>query len=167
MDAWNSFQNGWQQLFAQAPTMTVAGSQEIDDTSTESENSVAYRTRFAGMAHEEENAETGPLFYSYDVGSVHVIVLSSYSPSSIIEPLSPQTLFLIQDLNETVHRRKMTPWVIVAMNAPMYTTAQRLVGTEDVLHTAGEAMRRNYENIFLAYRVNAVFSAGVSWRARL
>ena len=53
---------------------------------------VPFKTRFGGMPYSSPAyVDSGALFYSYDVGGVHVIVLCAYSDYS---DTSPQTVRL-------------------------------------------------------------------------
>ena len=65
--------------------------------------------------------ETSHLFYSYEVGPAHVIVLhyADYGPDT------DQMAFVRQDLSEV--DRERTPWVLVITHRPMYVAKRNTV----------------------------------------
>ena len=101
------------------------------------------------MPYCEGCAETGALFYSYEVGGVHVVALSAYED---ISPDSVQTKFLEADLAAVDRAR--TPWVVCAWHPPVYNS-----NTKHYLEH--EAFRVAYEPILLAARVNIVVTGHV------
>ena len=90
----------------------------------------------------------GNAFYSFTHGLVKVLVLSSYSDTSVG---SIQYNWLEKEL-DSIDRSK-TPWVIVIMHTQFYTT---FLAHNDELQTT--IMREAMEPLFLKYKVNLVFS---------
>lgn len=84
----------------------------------------------------------GTMYYSYEAGGVHFVLLSSYSP---ISPGSPQYDWLVNDLASV--DRKTTPWLVAALHAPWYNSnshhqgegepAQFQTHAEPLLYNAG------------------------------
>ena len=107
---------------------------------------IPFKTRWGGMPYASPiNDDSGALWYSYNVGGVHVIVLCAYADFSAT---SPMVIFLKNDLAAV--NRSITPWVIAVWHPPWYNT-----NTKHYLD--GDSMRRAIEPMLLAYRVNAVF----------
>ena len=75
----------------------------------------AYAARYASMP--SKGSPDGPLYYSYEVGPAHVIVLASFFTFT---QGSPQYAFLQKDL-AAIDRSK-TPWVITLIHAPWYNS---------------------------------------------
>ena len=70
----------------------------------------AFKVRFGGMPFPPAAAvEAGALFFSYNVGNVHIIVLCPYAD---VSAASAQTAFLSADLAAV--DRSVTPWVVVS-----------------------------------------------------
>jgi len=90
----------------------------------------------------------GNAFYSFNYGLAHVVVLSSYSDTSVG---SVQYQWLIGEL-EKIDRLK-TPWLIVMMHTQFYTTFE---GHKGELETT--IMRKSMEPLFVKHNVNLVFS---------
>ena len=75
----------------------------------------AYQARFAAMP--AGGRADGPLYYSYEVGPAHVIVLASFF---VYSEGSAQYTWLQADLAK-VDRAK-TPWLLVLIHAPWYNS---------------------------------------------
>ncbi|GAB4836807.1 Bifunctional purple acid phosphatase 26 [Ancistrocladus abbreviatus] len=90
-----------------------------------------------------------PLWYAVHRASAHIIVLSSYSP---FVKYTPQWRWLQQELRGV--NREKTPWLIVLMHAPIYSS--------NLAHyMEGESMRAVFESWFVHYRVDFVFAGHV------
>lgn len=93
----------------------------------------------------------GNSFYSFESGSAHIIYLNPYSNTNYT---SQQYNWLNNNL-ATVNRNN-TPWVIVVMHCPWYSSnVKHYADTQTVL------MRESMENLFYEYNVNIVFSGHV------
>ena len=68
---------------------------------------VPYKVRRARAMPFVESGSSDPLYYSFDVGGVHFVMLSSYSDYS---PLSAQHAWLRRDLSRVNHTR--TPFIV-------------------------------------------------------
>jgi hypothetical protein len=139
-NVWDTWQNYFDPVASQLPIMVNAGNHEL----TNEPGFVAFKTRFGAMPYTPAFEDSANLFYSFEVGAMHVIVLSSFSDFSAS---SVQTFFLESDLKKV--NRTRTPWLFVAFHAPLYNS-----NTNHYLQK--EAMREAYEPTLLAYRVNAV-----------
>jgi hypothetical protein len=93
----------------------------------------------------------GNSFYSFDTGSAHIIYLNPYSTT---DPNSNQYKWLEEDL-QTVDR-KLTPWVIVVMHCPWYSSNVDHYGEKQTV-----LMRGDMEPLFYKYRVNIAFMGHV------
>lgn len=84
------------------------------------------------------------LWYSYDFGPVHFVVMSTehdYFPGS------PQYEFLSADM--AMVDRSVTPWMIFGGHRPFYTSSQQGSGSGTVTH-----LRETFEPLFLRYGVD-------------
>lgn len=91
----------------------------------------------------------GNAFYTYEHGLAQIIVLSSFSDTSVD---SVQYDWLVDVLDNGVDRTA-TPWLIVAFHAPWYTTFRGHVN-----ESAAQIMRKAMEPLFQQYGVNLVVS---------
>lgn len=92
---------------------------------------------------------TSPLWYAIRRASAHIIVLSSYSAYG---KYTPQWAWLQDELKRV--NRKVTPWLIVLMHAPLYNS-------NTAHYMEGEGMRAVLETSFLKYKVDIVFAGHV------
>jgi len=106
----------------------------------------AYSARYAGMP---ATTSDGALYYSYEVGGAHVIVLASFF---VYSEGSAQYNWLVADLKAI--DRSRTPWVFVIVHAPWYTS-------NTVHPTDGQLMRETLEPMLHDAKVNAVFAGHV------
>lgn len=93
--------------------------------------------------------EGGNSYYQYRQGLAHLIVLNSYTNTSVG---SPQYLWL-QDVLEQQVDRTITPWLIIAFHAPFYSTFR---GHNHEINP--QIMNEAMEPLFVQYQVNMVFS---------
>ena len=110
---------------------------------------ISFKTRFGGMPYCEGCADSGALFYSYEVGPLHVLALSAYEDLS---PESLQTRFLEADLAAV--NRTRTPWVLTCWHPPVYNSNEKH-------YLEHEAFRLAYEPLLLAARVNIAMTGHV------
>ncbi|KAK9715153.1 hypothetical protein RND81_06G146300 [Saponaria officinalis] len=90
-----------------------------------------------------------PLWYAVRRASAHIIVLSSYSP---FVKYTPQWMWLRDELKRV--NREETPWLIVLMHVPLYSS-------NDVHFMEGESMRLAFEKWFVHFKVDLVFAGHV------
>ena len=128
------------------PVHVAAGNHEIENLF--GKEFVAYNARFQ-MPYLATYFDTSKnLFYSYNVGPAHVLVMCSYCNYSVG---SAHYDFVEADL-KTVDPG-MTPWTIVIVHAPWYNSNK-------VHRTEGVPMREVYEDMFRG-RVDFVFAGHV------
>lgn len=87
---------------------------------------------------------TSNLFWSQNVGPVHVLVLNSYVPYA---PGSPQYAFASADLQSV--NRTATPWLIVMHHTPVYHSYH-------IHFKDSECFRNAYEPLYLQFSVDFV-----------
>lgn len=90
----------------------------------------------------------GVFWYSYNMGNVHTVMLSSEHDLS---PNSEQYQWLEKDL--TLVNRTMTPWLIVESHRPMYNIEDIPANTK-----VGIGMRREFENLLAEHNVDLFLS---------
>merc|ERR1712146_427268 len=96
-------------------------------------------------------SDSGNLYYSFNIGPAHYIMLNSYMDFNHSDP---QYMWLEEDLRKV--DRTVTPWVVCNMHAPWYNS--------DVHHHdeyEETAMRASMEDLLHQYRVDFVFSGHV------
>lgn len=108
---------------------------------------LAYEKRFhTPSIFSESNT---PLYYSYEVAGLHIIMLGCYADFS---SKSEQYEWLEKDLAKV--DRSRTPWLIVGMHAPWYNS--------NVAHQGEmEGMRSTMESLLFQYGVDMVFAGHV------
>ncbi|EEF31627.1 Purple acid phosphatase precursor, putative [Ricinus communis] len=92
---------------------------------------------------------SSPLWYAIRRASAHIIVLNSYSP---FVRYTPQWLWLQQELKHV--NREETPWLIVVTHVPLYNS-------NEAHYMEGESMRAAFEEWFIEYKVDVIFSGHV------
>lgn len=113
----------------------------------ESEPFKPYKNRF--HVPYKASGSTSPLWYSIKRASAYVIVLSSYSAFG---KYTPQTKWLEEELPRV--NRSETPWLIVVMHSPLYSSYVHH-------YMEGEPMRTIYEPLLVQHKVDVVFSGHV------
>ena len=91
----------------------------------------------------------GVFWYSYDVGLVHTIMISS---EHSLEKTSRQYKWLEDDLKKV--DRDVTPWVIIESHRPMYMNEYQVFNIKVEI-----AMREEFEDLLITYDVD-LFLAG-------
>ena len=89
----------------------------------------------------------GNAFYSYRHGLAHIVALNSYTNASVG---SVQYTWLEAELRERFDRT-VTPWLLVAFHAPLYTTFVGHVNESEAVN-----MKKAMEPLFVKYGVNFV-----------
>ncbi|RHY41522.1 hypothetical protein DYB26_003123 [Aphanomyces astaci] len=146
-DAWGTFV---EPSTSAIPWMMAAGNHEIE-TSCQLTTFDAYQARYR-MPFHESGATRGNLFYSFDVASVHVVVLTPYIPTY---RASIQFKWAARDL-ERVDRR-VTPWIVVMMHGPWYSSNRAHQSNVEPQH----AMRKDMEELLFDHRVHVVLAGHV------
>ena len=98
--------------------------------------------------HESRNGTRNNLFYSFDVGSVHFVMLSSEHD---LGDGSAQLAWLAADLAAV--DRSRTPFVLVGLHRPVYTSTKLGIKLPE---TKGQ--QAALEPLLLQHRVSAVFA---------
>jgi len=142
-DRWDSWFQMMQPLFSNTLIMTLPGNHEMEIAGTQPQF-LAYTSRLRMPSQQQ-------LFYSYNYGSVHMVMLNSYMPFA---HGTPQHDFLRADLAAV--DRKVTPWLVVACHAPWYNSNRAHENeAEEVL------MRRAMEDLLYNHSVDLVFAGHV------
>jgi acid phosphatase type 7 len=174
LPSWESWLTQMQQpLFQSTPILIAAGNHELECDGRNFQIFQAYehyfRTpdhepptdwrpvpvsqRWQGCTHTSEELwsvyEGGNSYYQYRQGLAHLIVLNSYTNTSVG---SPQYQWLQHVLDHKVDRT-VTPWLIISFHCPLHTTF-RGHNHEINPQVMGDAM----EPLFVRYQVNMVFS---------
>ncbi|KAM7517226.1 hypothetical protein LguiA_006809 [Lonicera macranthoides] len=145
-DTWGRF---IERSAAYQPWIWTAGNHELDFVPDigETKPFKPYKHRFFTPYRASESTST--LWYSIKRASAYIIVMSSYSAYG---KYTPQYKWLTNELPKV--NRSETPWLIVLMHVPMYSTY--------VHHfMEGETMRVMYESWFVKYKVDVVFAGHV------
>ncbi|GAV60536.1 Metallophos domain-containing protein/Metallophos_C domain-containing protein [Cephalotus follicularis] len=146
---WDSWGRFIERSAAYQPWIWSAGNHEIEYMPNLGEVSPfkSYLHRFATpyVASKSSN----PLWYAVRRASAHIIVLSSYS--SYVK-YTPQWQWLREELKRV--DREKTPWLIVLMHVPIYSSNQ-------VHYMEGESMRAVFESWFVRSRVDFIFAGHV------
>ncbi|KAJ8555543.1 hypothetical protein K7X08_013039 [Anisodus acutangulus] len=145
-DTWGRF---IERSAAYQPWIWTAGNHELDFVPEigESKPFVPYKHRFFTPYRASES--TSPLWYSIKRASAYIIVMSSYSAFGTY---TPQWKWLKNEFPKV--NRSETPWLIVLMHCPMYSSYVHH-------YMEGETMRVIYEPWFVKYKVDVVFAGHV------
>ncbi|GLD98269.1 hypothetical protein PINS_up006966 [Pythium insidiosum] len=125
----------------------------------------AFNSRFRMPSSELSSARN--MWYSFDQGDVHFIVLSSETnrTTSLHGPtandtsaMTEQLMWLRNDLQQAQDNRREVPWIVVAMHRPIYSV---LHVDPTTLELTGDALRLQhaFEEIFVQFSVDVVVSA--------
>eukprot|EP00931_Biecheleriopsis_adriatica_P011977 TRINITY_DN113079_c0_g1_i1.p1 TRINITY_DN113079_c0_g1~~TRINITY_DN113079_c0_g1_i1.p1 ORF type:complete len:513 (-),score=78.93 TRINITY_DN113079_c0_g1_i1:216-1754(-) len=144
--AWDTFGRLSEPLLSDVPGAFGGGNHEV---SASMESWANFWPRYGWPSSDRSNSETF-MWFSYDTGLAHVIMLCSYCDAS---RESLQYAWLEQDLKAV--NRSITPWVVVAAHVPWYSTNYH--------HDMSEAafMRNAMEDLIYAAKVDVVFSGHV------
>jgi acid phosphatase type 7 len=143
---WDAFGRLVSSLTSRVPMQVIEGNHE-EELAGGKPGFLAYKKRYAVPS--TSSASPSPLFYSYDLPSAHVVMLGTYADWG---PASPQRAWLAADL-ATVDRGR-TPWLLVGMHAPWYST--NTAHLDEV-----EAMRLSLEPLLLEHGADLVFTGHV------
>ena len=104
-------------------------------------------TPYCSPKNFQSEYDYGNSFYSFDTGLTHFIFLNGYTRT---DNNSNQYKWLLSDLKST--DRRITPWIIVVSNFPIYYNKQLENKTQILL------MKKSFEPIFFEYKVNLILS---------
>ncbi|KAL3812379.1 hypothetical protein ACJIZ3_013647 [Penstemon smallii] len=142
-DGWGRFM---QPLTSRIPMMVIEGNHEIEPQVANT-TFLSYVTRFSVPSNESGSGSN--LYYSFDAGGVHFIMLGAYVDYN---QNGNQYAWLQRDL-EKVDRDK-TPWLVASWHPPWYNSYSSH-------YQEFECMRLQMESILYQYRVDIVFSGHV------
>ncbi|WKY10666.1 hypothetical protein Q1695_002771 [Nippostrongylus brasiliensis] len=151
----DKFMNEFEPLLSRIPYMVVAGNHENDG-----ENFTNFQERF-WMPH---NGYHDNQFYSFDLGPVHWVALSTeyYGFYTTVGkgPVLTQYSWLNNDLASASANRHKTPWIVSYLHRPFYCSA---ASSDDCSSYDNSLIRVGYEDIpgleypFLKYGVDLGF----------
>ncbi|XP_024013759.1 purple acid phosphatase 21 [Eutrema salsugineum] len=146
---WDSFGRLMETLASTRPWMVTEGNHEIESYPIVEEHISfkAYNARWL-MPHVESLSHSN-LYYSFDTAGVHTVMLGSYTH---FDSRSDQYRWLQADLKKV--DRKTTPWLVVVMHTPWYSTNKAHEGE-------GESMRKAMERLFFLSHVDIVFAGHI------
>ncbi|QHO17226.1 Purple acid phosphatase [Arachis hypogaea] len=138
-DAWGRFM---EPLTSKIPMMVIEGNHEIEPQ-VDGITFKSYLTRFAVPA--EESGSKSNLYYSFDAGGIHFIMLGAYADYN---STGAQFAWLKQDLQSL--DRSVTPWLVAAWHPPWYNSYASH-------YQEFECMRFEMEALLYQYGVDIVF----------
>ncbi|KAJ7517584.1 hypothetical protein O6H91_21G030200 [Diphasiastrum complanatum] len=144
---WDSFGRMVEPLASRRPWMVTEGNHEIEEIPFFIAPFRSYNARW--LMPYAESGSTSNLFYSFEVGSAHVLMLGSYT-SYVLG--SPQYEWLQDDLAKV--DRSKTPWLIAVLHAPWYSSNWAHRGD-------GAAMMAAMEPLLKEARVDIVIAGHV------
>ncbi|XP_055833003.1 purple acid phosphatase 23 isoform X2 [Solanum dulcamara] len=142
-DGWGRFM---EPLISRVPMMVIEGNHEIEPQAA-GLTFQSYLTRFSVPS--KESGSNSNLYYSFDAGGVHFIMLGAYIDYN---HTSAQYSWLQHDLEKV--DRCVTPWLVASWHSPWYNSYSSH-------YQEFECMRQEMEEILYTYRVDIVFSGHV------
>ncbi|XP_044510305.1 purple acid phosphatase 2-like [Mangifera indica] len=142
-DTWGRFT---ERNAAYQPWIWTAGNHELDFVPDLGEQIPFKPYTYRYHVPYEASLSPSPLWYSIKRASAYIIVMSSYSAFG---KYTPQYEWL--ELEFPRVNRTETPWLIVLMHCPMYSSYVHH-------YMEGETMRVMYEPWFVEYKVDVVFA---------
>ncbi|GER54224.1 purple acid phosphatase [Striga asiatica] len=147
---WDAFGHLVQPQASRRPWMVTQGNHEIERIPfLHKEKFTSYNARWV-MPHAESRSPSN-LFYSFEVGGAHIVMLGSYAD---FEPRSDQYRWPEADLDQ-VDRGK-TPWLVAITHAPWYNTNNAHQGEYE-----SSIMRESMEDLLYKASVDVVFAGHV------
>eukprot|EP00249_Psilotum_nudum_P022572 c28570_g1_i1 orf=365-2203(-) len=142
-DAWGRFM---EPIISTLPMMVIEGNHEIEPQA-ENETFASYKARFAVPS--EESGSKSSLYYSFDAGGIHFIMLGGYVDYN---RTGLQYAWLEQDLAKV--DRSITPWLIAVWHPPWYNSYSSH-------YREAECMRLEMEDLLYDNGVDIVFAGHV------
>lgn len=180
--AWNKFQNNVESITANNFYMVAPGNHEVTCfqlgdvfcLSNAYRNFSAYANRFRMPGDESGGYKN--LWYSFDYGLAHVVVINTETdfPDAPAGPgttlnggnfvgVQGQLDWLHADLQAAVANRAQVPWIIVTGHRPFFGSLPKL----PALPGNCDSCRLAFQPIFLQYNVDFYFAGHVHWYERL
>lgn len=187
--SWDIWQYWMNNITTITPYMTAPGNHEVGCAEGDlgpvycpfnQRNFTAYRNRFSMPGQASGAGDNSNMWYSFDYGIVHYVVLNSetdFEGAPEQAPLTPdypnfeagpfggqnsntptQTQWLQSDLAAV--NRSVTPWIIVGAHRPMYTSEPGNGGYT-------KPLRKAWESLFIEYGVDAYFAGHIHWYERI
>uniref|UniRef100_A0A0N5BY08 Metallophos domain-containing protein n=1 Tax=Strongyloides papillosus TaxID=174720 RepID=A0A0N5BY08_STREA len=155
----DNFMREIEKIAAYIPYMVIDGNHEFDGNSFKH-----YQYRFS-MPFEKSNNLKYDLFYTFNVGLVNFIGISSeiYSNFHLFgpEPINRQAKWLDVTLKKIREHKKKTPWTIVYLHRPIYCFNEKMFDEcsdyEDTTLRVGHKSIPGLEKYFYKYGVHLVF----------
>jgi len=142
---WDTWATAMEPLMANQLHLFCPGNHDLAEGA---EQGVAYSARYPSPS--ESSGSTSPLWYSVDIGPVHLVSLAGqYSP---IWPGSAQYAWLLEDLAQV--NRTVTPWLVAVWHTPWYSSNENH-------KLEAEPMRRRLERLMYDAGVNVVINGHV------
>ena len=141
---WDNFGRMLQTVAAKVPMFAAGGDHEFGHT----ENSLPFSMRYP--APSSASGSTSYCYYGKEIGVIHLISLCSYGN---IFNSSMQYAWLSNYLNTSINRAK-TPWVVVMLHAPWYSSSPQN-------WMQGELMRESFEALLYAAGVDMIYTGHV------
>lgn len=133
-------------LWGSVPTAYGAGNHEY---TSGFENFVNFLPRYGWES--SQTTSSSPLWYSFDAGLAHIIMLCTYCDT---EPGTPQHTWLQSDL-ESVNRLQ-TPWLVAAWHTPFYTSS-----THHSMKDDGYQQRQALEGLLYEHKLDVALQGHV------
>ena len=143
---WDTFGRLIQPLVSRVVHAVIEGNHE-EELAGGKAGFLAYKARYATPSNASGSGT--PLYYSFDLPSAHVVMLGTYAPWG---PASRQRAWLAADL--AALDRARTPWLVVGMHAPWYSSNTAHLDEVD-------AMRASLEPLLLEHGADLVFTGHV------
>lgn len=132
---WNLYFNSGHSLFSKTPIMPVIGNHE--------HNAVYYYQAF--MPPKKGGGDFQKQWYSFDLGPIHYVILDSdVQEGTVLDEF--QIEWLENDLKNT-----NKPYIIVLFHHPFFSNVKG----------RGQQFREKWHNIFVKYKVSAVFNGHI------
>ncbi|KAJ8303060.1 hypothetical protein KUTeg_019456, partial [Tegillarca granosa] len=145
------FLNNVENIASRIPYMTSPGNHELQDGFHH------YRTRFS-MPNTEWPMPKNKLWYSYDIGPVHLI---SYSTEAFFSDnqfyTCDQFEWLKKDLIQANKNRHKHPWIIAMGHRPMYCSNRDI--DDCTGRILGYWVKKGLEDLFYEYGVDLILQA--------
>ncbi|CAN1193765.1 Purple acid phosphatase 15 [Linum perenne] len=143
---WDYWGRYMQPVISRVPIMVIEGNHEIEQQVAK-KTFVAYSSRFAFPSEESRSHST--MYYSFNAGGVHFIMLGSYIA---YHKKGHQYKWLKKDLARV--DRTVTPWVVATWHAPWYNSYA-------AHYREAECMKVAMEDLLYKYGVDMVFNGHV------
>ena len=113
---WDAWMRMVSPVFSAYPTAFVVGNHDVEKDSA-GKKFQAFKTRLATSHSTGATPSEQPMWYSLEVGPVHMTMLDAYSDYG---PDSPQYVWMRKDFASVSRAR--TPWLVVGWHPPFYHT---------------------------------------------